>query len=85
MILEKFENPDKAKKFLMAFGYAKVYSKIIKIIKGDWGDKSIKRSEEHFLYYWNTYLTNTPKRPYFNDYSIGYILVMYLINKLKEM
>jgi hypothetical protein len=83
MRLIEFKNIEEAERFFSEVGYATQFSKILEIIKMEWNDET--KMAESFLVYWNSRLADTPCRPSFKDYTVGFILVMYLINELREV
>jgi hypothetical protein len=83
MRLIEFKDVGEAERFFSEVGYATQFSKILEIIKMEWNSET--KMAESFLVYWNSRIMNTPCRPSLQDYTIGYILVMYLINELREV
>jgi hypothetical protein len=85
MRLKEFKDAGEAERFFNELGYATPYLKIFEIIKMEWKDGSPEKTSERFLHYWNDRLADTPCRPSFKDYTVGFILVMHLINELREV
>jgi hypothetical protein len=85
MRLIEFANVSEAERFFNELGYFTPYLKILDIIKLEWKDEAPVKTAERFLLYWNSRITDTPCRPSFKDYTVGFILVMHLINELREV
>jgi hypothetical protein len=84
MRLIEFKDIGEAERFFSEVGYATQFSKIFGIIEMEWKDEAPEKTAERFLMYWNSRIMDTPCRPSLQDYTIGYILVMYLINEVRE-
>jgi hypothetical protein len=85
MRLIEFKDVGEAERFFSEVGYTTQFSKIFEIIKMEWKDEAPTKTSERFLHYWNDRLADTPCRPSFKDYTVGFILVMHLINELREV
>jgi hypothetical protein len=85
MRLKEFKDAGEAERFFNELGYFTPYFKILDIIKLEWKDEAPAKTAERFLLYWNSRITDTPCRPSFKDYTVGFILVMHLMNEIREV